>query len=253
MTTYTRPNPLLPIVQFAGAVIQANLNDLRGLLISLFTPLFMLVLFWVVGRPSEPGDLDLAAFIFPSIVGLAVMLGGQMAAMRIVNWREQGVFQRLAVTPTPLGHLVLGVGLAQAVVSVAQGVLVLLFGALVLGMEVNGVGAVAAVAVMSLGVLAFIAFGILVASLARKPDIASSLFIFTLLPMFFLGGGFPPEILPDFLRVVSPWLPTTMLNSLLNPLLNGGTLPAAPWWPVLGLVAYTVVFGVVAAGRMRWE
>lgn len=253
MTTLTRTNPLLPIFQFAGAVIQASLNDVRGLVISLFTPLFMLVLFWLVGRSSAPGDPDLAAFIFPSIVGLAVMLGGQTAAMRIVNWREQGVFQRLAVTPTPLGHLVLGVGLAQAAVSVAQGVLVLLFGALVLGMEINGAGAVAAVAVLSLGVLAFIAFGILVASLSRKPDIASSLFIFTLLPMFFLGGGFPPEILPAFLRTVSPWLPTTMLNGLLNPLLNGGSLPPAPWWPVLGLIAYTLLFALIAARRMRWE
>ena len=76
---------------------------------------------------------------------------------------------------------------------------------------------------------------------------------FTLLPMFFLGGGFPAEILPPALQAVSPWLPTTMLNSLLSPLLAGGALPAAPWWPALGLLAYTLAFAGLAAWRFRWE
>jgi ABC-type multidrug transport system permease subunit len=132
---------------------------------------------------------------------------------------------------------------------------VLLFGVLVLGLHVNGDGAaaLAALGVLALGVMSFIAFGCLVASLAAKPDVASAAFTFTLLPMFFLGGGFPAEILPPVLRAVSPWLPTAMLNRLLSPLLAGGTLPAEPWWPVLGLAAYTVVFGAVAAWRFRWE
>jgi ABC-type multidrug transport system permease subunit len=242
-----------PTMQFAMALIRGSLNDLRTLGITLFTPLFMLVLFWVVGRPAEPGDTDLVSFIFPAIVGLTVMLGGQAVATRIVNWREQGVFQRLAATPTPLGHLVVGLGLAQAVVSSVQAVAVLLFGVLVLGLRVHGGGAAAALAVLALGVMSFIAFGCLVASLAAKPDVASAAFTFTLLPMFFLGGGFPPEILPPVLRAVSPWLPTAMLNSLLSPLLAGGTLPAAPWWPLLGLLAYTVGFGALAAWRFRWE
>jgi ABC-2 type transport system permease protein len=163
------------------------------------------------------------------------------------------VFQRLAATPTPLGHLVIGLGLAQAAVSVAQAVAVLAFGVLALGLQVNGPGAVAAVGLLALGVLVFIAFGMLVASLSPKPDVASSAFMFTLLPMFFLGGGFPPEILPDFLQAVSPWLPTTMLNGLLSPMLAGGVLPAEPWLPLLGLLAYTLGLSALAAWRFRWE
>jgi ABC-type multidrug transport system permease subunit len=243
----------LPITQFALALTQASLNDPRAFAISLFTPTFMLVLFWVVGRPTEPGDPDLVSYIFPSIVGLTVMLGGQSAAMRIVNWRQQGIFQRLAATPTPLGDQVLSLGLAQALVSVAQAILVLLFGVLVLGLRVDGAGATASVGVLALGVLVFIAFGILVASVSNKPEVASSIFMFTLLPMFFLGGGFPPEFLPDALQPVSPWLPTTMLNNLLNPLLANGALPAEPWWPALGLLVYMTVFAALAAWKFKWE
>jgi ABC-2 type transport system permease protein len=253
MLTKTPAAPARPIAQFALALVRASLNDPRTLLITLFTPLFMLVLFWIVGRPAEPGERDMVSFIFPSIVGLTVMLGGQAVAMRVVNWREQGVFQRLAATPAPLGHLIVGMGLAQAAVSVVQALAVLLFGAFVLGLAVDGPGAVAGLGVLALGVLAFIAFGCLTASLAPKPDLASAAFTFTLLPMFFLGGGFPAEVLPPALRAVSPWLPTAMLNSLLGPLLAGGALPAEPWWPVLGLLAYTLIFGALAAWRFKWE
>lgn len=253
MLTNTLVVPARPTLQVAQALIRASLNDRRGLLTTLFTPLFMLVLFWVVGGRAEPGELDLVAFIFPAIVGLTVMLGGQTAATRIVNWREQGVFQRLAVTPTPLGQVVLGLGLAQASVSVAQALIVVLFGVGVLGLAVDGRGALLGAGVLALGVFAFIAFGCLVASLARKADLANAAFTFTLLPMFFLGGGFPAEILPPALRAISPWLPTTMLNSLLSPLLAGGALPAAPWWPLLGLLAYTLAFAGLAAWRFRWE
>lgn len=242
-----------PILHFAGAMFQAGLTDWRTTALSLFTPLFMLVLFWLIGRPAEPGDLDLAAFIFPAIVGLTVMLGGQTLAMRLVNWRTQGVFQRLAATPTPVGHLVLGLGLAQAALSVVQAMSVLAFGALALGLPVNGLGAGAALGVLALGVSTFSAYGLLVASLSPKADVASSIFIFTLLPMFFLGGGFPAEILPAFLRPVSPWLPTTMVNTLLSPLLATGTLPPDPVWPVLGLLGYTLGLAALAAWRFRWE
>lgn len=242
-----------PVLHFAGAMLQAGLADWRTAALSLFTPLFMLVLFWLIGRPAEPGDPDLATFIFPAIVGLTVMLGGQTLAMRLVNWRTQGVFQRLAATPTPVGHLVLGLGLAQAVLSVVQAVSVLAFGALALGLPVDGLGAVLALGVLALGVSTFSAYGMLVASLAPKADVASSIFIFTLLPLFFLGGGFPAEILPAFLRPVSPWLPTTMVNTLLNPLLTAGTLPPDPAWPALGLLGYTLGLAALAAWRFRWE
>ena len=241
------------VFQFSGYLIRAGLNDLRTFAVTLFTPLFMLVLFWVLGRPAEPGDPDLVAFIFPAIIGLTVMLGGQTAALRIVNWREQGVFQRLLATPASLGQLVLGIGAAQMAVSVMQAVSVMAFGVLVLGLAVNGGGAAVAVLVLALGVAVFITFGMLIASLANKADVASSAFMFTLLPMFFLGGGFPPEILPDFLRALSPWLPTTMLNSLLSPMLTSGTLPAEAWQHIAGLLTYTLLFGVLAAWRFRWE
>ena len=244
---------LFSILRTAYFLLRAAFNDLKTLLISLFTPLFMLVTFWLVGRPTEPGDPDLAAFMFPAIIGLTVMLGGQTLAMRLVNWRAQGVFQRLSVTPTPLGQVVLSMSVAQAALSVLQAGGVFLFGVFVLGFKVDARGAALAVGVLVLGVSVFVALGLFIASLSAKPDIVSAAFIFTLLPMFFLGGGFPPSILPEFLQQISPFLPTAMVNSLLNPLFAQGAFPSDAWQSVSGLLLYTFLFSVLGAWRFRWD
>lgn len=87
---------------FGLALARASLTDLQVTGVSLGTPLFLLILF---GFVSEGPALQQ---IFPTLIGLTAMLGGQGLMMKLIQWRTQGVFQRLAATPTPLGALVLG-------------------------------------------------------------------------------------------------------------------------------------------------
>ena len=116
---------LMPMIQFAWALIKGARNDLRNVFMTLFGPLLILVIFWMVTRTRET-QIDLLGFIFPAIVGMTVMLGGQPVATRIITWRQQGILQRLACTPVPVGHLVLGAGLAQLVLAIGQGLVILL-------------------------------------------------------------------------------------------------------------------------------
>lgn len=241
-----------PLPQFTLALLKGAFNDLRLLVMTMFTPLLLLVLFWMLTRTGEKGA-QLMAFMFPGIVGFTVMQSGQLLALRIVNWRQQGIFQRLACTPVPLGQLILGAALAQTLLALAQGVFILLFGVLVLRLPVHAVGAVVSVLALTLGSACFIALGAVVSTFTAKPETTSTVFIFILLPLYFLGGGMPPEVLPEFLRVVSPWLPTTLLTDLLHSLLTAGQLPAEPLQPILGLLAYTAVFALIAARKFRWE
>ncbi len=243
---------LRPLTHFALALLKGAFNDLRAVATTMFTPLLLLVMFWLLTRDGEKGAA-LMAFMFPGIVGFTVMQSGQPLALRIVNWRQQGIFQRLACTPVPLGQLVLGAALAQTLMAMAQGVFILLFGIVVLRLPVNVVGAVTSVLALTLGSACFIAFGAVVSTFTAKPETASTVFIFLLLPLYFLGGGMPPEVLPEFLRTISPWLPTTLLTDLLHSLLTNGRLPAEPFQPILGLLAYTAVFALIAARKFRWE
>lgn len=243
---------LRPLTHFALALLKGTLNDLRMLVMTMFTPLLLLVLFWLLTRDGDKGA-TLMAFMFPGIVGFAVMQAGQPLALRIVSWRQQGLFQRLACAPVPLGHLVLGAALAQTLLALAQGVFMMLFGVLVLGLPINAVGAAISVLALTLGSACFIAFGALTSTLAAKPETANMVFIFTIMPLYFLGGGMPPEVLPDFLRALSPWLPSTLLTDLLHSLFATGQLPDAPVRVILGLLAYTIVFALIAARKFRWE
>lgn len=243
---------LRPPTHFAFALLKGTFNDLRLLAMTMSTPLLLLVLFWVLTREGKQGA-SLMAFMFPGIVGFTVMQSGQLLALRIVNWRQQGIFQRLACTPVPLGQLVLGAALAQTLLAMAQGVFILLFGVVILRLPVNAVGAAISALALTLGSACFIALGAVVSTFTARPETASTVFIFILLPLYFLGGGMPPKILPEFFRTVSPWLPTTLLTQLLHSLLTNGQLPAEPLQPILGLLAYTAIFALIAARKFRWE
>ena len=247
-----------PLPHFALALVKGSFNDLRLLATSLFTPLLLLLMFWFLTRDfayAKSGEkgAQLMAFMFPGIVGFTVMQSGQLLALRIVNWRQQGVFQRLACTPVPLGQLVLGTALAQTLMAMAQGSFILLFGVLMLRLPVNAAGAVLSVFALTLGSACFIALGAVVSTFTAKSETASTAFIFILLPLYFLGGGLPPEVLPEFLRNISPWLPTTLLTNLLNHLLANGQLPTESIQAIAGLLAYTAVFVLIAARNFRWE
>ena len=240
---------LAPVVQFGIALLRAGLKNRVSLISSLLTPLFMLGLFWLVG-----GDGPLLGFIFPGLVGFTVMLAGSNHAMRLVAWREQGVFTRLACTPVPVGRLALGAAGAQVALGLVQALLVLAFGVLVVRVPVDPLGALVAVAVLTLGGACFIAYGSLIGALARRAEVATMLYIFTLLPLSFLGNTFLPlDQLPAVVQVAGPWLPTTMVSDLVRPLLLDGALPSAPLLPLLGLLVYTVVFSALAVRLFRWE
>lgn len=240
-----------PIITFALAQLNASVRS-RRLLATALTPLFILLLFWFTARGS--GDAELVSqLMFPAIVGLSVMFGGGMQAMRLINWREQKIFQRLAVTPVPLGQLVVGDVLAQAVVALVQGVITILFGVLLLGLPVDGWGTAVSLIVLFVGAACFLAYGSLIAAFVTKAEPANSLFIFTLLPMFFIGGGFPPGLLPELVHQIGQWLPVGLVNRLLVPLLIEGRFPEQTAVSLLALLAYTAVFSLIAMRFFRTE
>lgn len=235
-----------PVLHFAAAQLRVALRNVKGLFVSTLTPLFMLLIFWLFG------DAQSLAFIFPTVISLSVMFGGSAQAVRMISWRQQGIYRRLAVTPTPLGWLALGDAAAQVGLSVLQGVATLLFGALVLGISISGWGTAAALVVLTVTAACFIAYGALIAGFVRKPELANPIFIFTLLPLFFLGGGLPPDQLPPLLRLVGAWSPVGAANKLLIPLLADGRLPADAGLALLALSLYTTCLALLAARKFSW-
>ena len=139
--TVQLPTTLQSTWQFARKLLWASLRNVKGMALTLGLPLFMLFTFWISTRDGSQESEDLIAIMFPAVVALSVMMAGQTQATRLSRWQEQGIFERLLLTPTPLANLILGSALGQVVVGIIQGVAVLLLGLALGGIAVNLGGA----------------------------------------------------------------------------------------------------------------
>jgi ABC-type multidrug transport system permease subunit len=177
---------------------------------------------------------------------------GLTQATRLTRWREQHIFQRLALTPVPLANLMVGTAFTQIMIGIGQGMLVLLFGIFLVGLKLAWLNVLLVLAAMVLAGAAFIAFGSLIAAFSSKADIAGYVFFFAIMPLTFLAS-FPPEMMPDSLNTVTPWLPTSMAIELIGPLFLNNHLSDEALLAGVGLVSYTVLFASISARRFRWE
>lgn len=69
------------------------------------------------------------------------------------------------------------------------------------------------------------------------------------LPLAFMGGMWmPPEMLPEVVQTLSPYLPSRQWMELVWPAVAGGTWEAKNW---LAVAAFTVAFALLAAWAQR--
>ncbi len=210
-------NPLRPTIQFAVTLLYANLRNLKALAITLGMPFFMLFTIWVPTMAGDEESQEIMQLFFPAIILLSVIMPGLTQATRLTRWREQHIFQRFALTPVPLANLMVGTAFTQIMIGVGQGMLMLLFGIFLVGLEMAWQNALLVLGAMVLAGAAFIAFGSMIAAFSSKADIAGYVFFFTIMPLTFLVI-FPPDMMPDSLNAITPWLPTSMAIELIGPL-----------------------------------
>ena len=243
---------LSAMTYFARVQLLAAPRNITSILISQVTPIGILLLFWLVGGDSPEGQQSIQ-LMFPAIVGMTIFMGASSQAVRVVTWRRQGVFRRFAATPTPVGYVVLGDALSQVVLGLVQALLTLLFGTLVLGIAIEPAGLALSLLVLALASACFTGYGLVMATITRRPETASLATIFTLLPMFFIGGGMGPVALSPTVATLGRWLPVGVMNNLIVPLLAFGQTPEQAGWLLLALVGHTVLFSAVVVSFFRWE
>lgn len=253
-TTYDEASidVLGPTVQFATTLLRANLRNLRSLALTLGMPLFMLFTIWAPAMAGDEESQELMQLLFPAVILLSVIMPGLTQATRLTRWREQRVFQRLALTPVPLAHLMAGTAATQIVIGVAQGVLMLLFGIFLVGLELAWQHAFLVLGAMVLAGAAFVAFGSAIATFSRKADLAGYVYFFSIMPLTFLAS-FPPDMLPEALNTFTPWLPTSMAIELIGPLFLANQLSDGALLAAVGLGGYALLFAGIGAIKFRWQ
>ena len=194
-------------------------------------------------RPWYNPDMVSSHYMVPGIIAIVLAMTMMMiTSMAIVRERERGTLEQLVVTPLRNWELMVGKILPYVAVGYVQLTLGLLIGIVVFRIPVRGSLALY-YALTSLHILASLAWGLLISSVAKTQMQAMQMSFFALMPSILLSGFmFPREAMPAFFRAVSNLLPVTFFLQISRGILLKGVGLSALWPQVLSLLGLLVFF-----------
>ena len=194
-------------------------------------------------RPWYNPDMVSSHYMVPGIIAIVLAMTMMMiTSMAIVRERERGTLEQLVVTPLRNWELMVGKILPYVAVGYVQLTLGLLIGIVVFRIPVRGSLALY-YGLTSLHILASLAWGLLISSVAKTQMQAMQMSFFALMPSILLSGFmFPREAMPAFFRAISNLLPVTFFLQISRGILLKGVGLSALWPQVLSLLGLLVFF-----------
>jgi len=201
-----------------------------------------------------PASFSYASFLLPGVILMAFFTAGLFGVPGAILYaRDRFQLRRYWVTPLNPPRYLIGFSLGQLGLSSLQFVVLFLIGQYGLGARVN-FARPQAVAFLLLGFCTFLAFGFLIAAIAKTANGGMAIANILNIPLMFLGGlFFPVGDLPGFLRAIVIVNPVTYIAAGLRAglgLTEGTVSPTASILVPLGWIALSVF---VAARRLSWE
>jgi ABC-2 type transport system permease protein len=181
--------------------------------ISLVQPVIWLLLFGQLFKRivEIPGftSTSYITFLTPGVVVMTALFSGGWAGMGVISDLDRGVTDRFLVSPVRRGALTTGVLAYQALVSIAQSVVIVALGLVAGARFPGGVAGVAVLLVAAMLVsLAFSSLSIALSLVMRKEESVIAAVQFVSLPLTFLGAGFMAEgLMPAWIRTVAHYNP----------------------------------------------
>jgi ABC transporter DrrB family efflux protein len=180
-------------------------------------------------------DARTAVFTVPGLVGVILQLVTvTLSSFSLVRERESGTLDQLMVTPVGRGGLMVGKLLPYAVLASLEFVGVVFLARVVFDVPIVGnVFLLAALAVLF--VVASLAIGMLISTVAKNQATALQFALLTLLPSILLSGYIAPRsTLPPPLALVSNFIPVTHFIEISRGIMVRGAglrdlLPAVLW------------------------
>jgi ABC-2 type transport system permease protein len=204
----------------------------------------------VTSEPIYGQDAEFIDFFVPGILAFVVyLLTTILTLITFVGERSNGTLERVLATPVTEGEVVTGYAVTFGTLGIIQVALLLAIAILVFNIVVVGNVLLAFLAVAILAVTCQ-ALGILLSSLAKRPEQAIQFFPFVILPAFLLSGVFwPIQAIPEWLRPFSYLVPPTYaVDACRAVMLKGWGLEKI--WPDL---AALVIFAILFLGLAVWS
>jgi ABC-2 type transport system permease protein len=193
-------------------------------------------------------------FLLPGMIGMGLMGGGLWGVgFVVVDMRVRKLLKRFLATPMRRSDFLLAVMCSRLVFTLADIVVLLIFGSVVFQVRCQG-NYLDLTAAVLLGATAFAGIGLLVSSRAQTLETVSGLMNLIMLPMWILSGVFfSSERFPEAAQPFINLLPLTALNQLLRGIILEGRAIAALWSQAVILAGYAVTTFAVALRIFRWR
>ncbi|MEY2575454.1 MAG: hypothetical protein QOF80_941 [Verrucomicrobiota bacterium] len=227
---------------------------LRNRSVLFFNYFFPLIFFFVFGYSmnAEQGSRIIYVVTMVTVIGI---LGNGLfgAGMRAVQDRETDVLRRFKVTPiTPVP--LLAASMVTGVILYLPGLIVtLILANRLFGMAVPpNLGSLFLFAIIAC--VAFRSMGLIIAAVVNSSQESLILIQPLYMAMLFLSGAtFPLAFFPDWLQIVTQFIPATYLMIGLGGILQHGESVVQNWQSVAALIVTALIGMLIATKLFRWE
>lgn len=236
---------------FAIVELQKLRHDRTELVTRMVQPALWLLIFGTTFSKLHvinTGSVSYLAFLAPGIIAQSALFISIFYGIQIIWDRDAGVLAKLMVTPAPASALITGKAFAAGVRSVAQVVGVLALAYLMgVGLTVNPLRILAAMATVMLGAAFFACLSMTLAGLVRNRDRLMGIGQAITMPLFFASNAlYPVDVMPSWLRVLSTVNPLSYEVDALRALLIG-----TPMNPLdLAVLIVAALLGIATASTL---
>ncbi len=225
----------------------------RNRAVLFFNYLFPLIFFFAFGFAF--GRFGSGILLVVTMVTTIGILGTGFfgAGMRAVQEREENILRRYKVTPiTPVPLLCASIAMGVILYLPTVGLMLFLAHS-IFGM-LYPPNLFSLIAFVCLGVAAFRAFGLIIAAVVNSSQEGNILIQIIYMPMLFLSGAtFPLSFMPDWLKLVTQFIPASYLVTGMSGILQRGETIAQNSQSVFALVVTLLVALFIATKLFRWE
>jgi len=202
----------------------------------------------------EDESLESIQYLAPGLLGWAIAMSATFsAALTLVTWRQSELLRRMRLMPVSgtailLARLVVSLGVALVQTAVFLAISTVAF-----DLQLTD-SWWAAIPLVLAATTAFMAMGVFCGAIAKTNDGASGLANLIVMPMAFLSGSFIPlSVAPGWIEAVSRVLPLRYLNEGMLDVMVRGKGPSTVLAPLLGLLAFAAVVGLIGSRLIRWD
>jgi ABC-2 type transport system permease protein len=206
----------------------------------------------ITSDPIYGKDAEFIDFFVPGILAFVVfLLTTLLTLINFVGERTNGTLERVLASPVTEGEIVTGYAITFGFFGVIQVILLLIIAIVFFNIMVVGNVLLAFITVAILALVS-LSLGILLSSLAKRPEQAIQFIPFVVLPVFLLSGIFwPLQAIPDWLRPLSYLVPPTYAVEACRAVMLKGWGLDRIWPDLLALIIFAILFLALATYSLK--